>query len=1590
MNTEQSLISKSQSESFSSIGQKTNNLLKGYDQIFPFYDSLFQFSSIPNILYQLFIFFFYFQNVYVCFWVSKSNRILWNTNDDLSNQFLHYFSSIFLFQPIDNNYLTSFIVFIILSFIILMIFIGHIICYKLTHHFIKQTLTLSRIFIELAPMIMINPLGLLFGRSLTDLIDKDYSTITIFTCIFSLVFLILMSLLFYFNCTMITASPYLGENILSAFTQDTLKYLGLCNSLFLAFSIITAHFYEWISIVLNVVHILPMIYILFLLAQRPFTQIVTNMIFFSNCTFSIFVDIVVLLFRLLKNNKTHIFLLVCLGLVIISTVGSILFFIIQRKILTKKTTPSNVELENNGHLSIDIEKKDLLDSLHIQSRKYLAHLYLYFCFEELDPLILDFLIIKYILLKYTDTPMLMKCMKIISFFPMEIRLLSSLASDGFKRRDLSTGDRFTLFELNHIIIIRQSSSSVAASDKLRELKTASKDIIFDAIQFWEHPTINFVQLHSMTTRIKTMKSLWEEALQEYPNSSQHSEEYCNFLIECSTDFSGAVLQKHRANLIEGGRNFSIDKCFRNFCTNFPGLLKKNIVDTNGSFVSKKNKNKGSSASSSYNNNVGASQATLSSIDAAVEEGIAKSLISHARTRLALQMSTKTKKARGIIRMWYVTLWTLIATLISTMFAFIFFYPYFNHRLNDVNRIELANHIHSSYYSSDFALLMVMAEKLGIFDLTALYNSIGDVDNDILEYQYFSVEDWEHEAIYHNVQAQNYYEKFLSSIAELSHQGIDIYELTGPLLAQDQMELFFCKNETILEGQKENLQTVLSYQFVAQAIVVGNKDYANWFTKLNEFCSIMKNSETVSDSLAVMKGFLTTESDTEYRNSKKVIDKVAYILPPIVFVVVIVPFLVQIILMYCEIRNFLKMMQTFDNTVKHEATQPLRRDNSFDISKRSEDSESSTRPIVALIILFGLSLAIFSVGLFAQLYFVVHYYNDKFEQTNLWIIAARKCRTLIIEILHFSAEVILITNSIIVPTTHITTTNELITLIQGKITILHDSMKAITTDTEDFPSVYGYDDTLDYLLHSEQCTINMSQESLHEMYRCSSVEHLISFVVDLVTELSVKIDSYEGKIVKEVPLNLFHIIDVHVIPMMKNVEDRFVDLSINFLAKYKSIMTGIFVALIAIILLLFIILIYIITYYNKCFSTALILLRRVSPLSIVSKPDILSYLLDRSDMVRSQLMTTSHSVIHNSSDCILCISLAGVIETINPAVTNLLGYTPEQLLGQPASIILDESDQAKIASQTILIKNKQSSSTYEDHISAISDDESSTPCSLTILGMVKDDIIKSFVFILRDEAELLKQQAEAESAKKQSEQLLYQILPPNIVLRLNQGEKDICFTVPSSTIMFIDIVKFSEYASTLTPKEIMSNLSLLFGAYDEVIQSYNMLLKIKLIGDVYMCAGGLFDPDSQPVLHAEQMVQFGLDILSIIDETNIKLNAILSVRIGINTGGPLIAGVLGIDKPVFDIIGDPINIAARLQSTDIPGNIQISQDTYSLIKDNDSFCIESRGEVFLKGKGKTNAFLVKKVIEQSNSLLVLQTPSEFAIRTPIELSHSEST
>jgi class 3 adenylate cyclase len=147
---------------------------------------------------------------------------------------------------------------------------------------------------------------------------------------------------------------------------------------------------------------------------------------------------------------------------------------------------------------------------------------------------------------------------------------------------------------------------------------------------------------------------------------------------------------------------------------------------------------------------------------------------------------------------------------------------------------------------------------------------------------------------------------------------------------------------------------------------------------------------------------------------------------------------------------------------------------------------------------------------------------------------------------------------------------------------------------------------------------------------------------------------------------------------------------------------------------------------------------------------------------------------------------------------------------------------------------------------------------------------------------------------------------------------------------------------------MGILADLFGAFDKRLQRLESLTKIKIFGDTYMCASGLFGHSEHQSV--EEIVTFAVECLDSLEDLNMKKLSSFQVRIGINSG-PLIACVLGSDKLAFDIIGDTINVAARLQSTADPNTVQVSEATFRVARDMSQWHFESRKNVKIKGKGE---------------------------------------
>lgn len=302
--------------------------------------------------------------------------------------------------------------------------------------------------------------------------------------------------------------------------------------------------------------------------------------------------------------------------------------------------------------------------------------------------------------------------------------------------------------------------------------------------------------------------------------------------------------------------------------------------------------------------------------------------------------------------------------------------------------------------------------------------------------------------------------------------------------------------------------------------------------------------------------------------------------------------------------------------------------------------------------------------------------------------------------------------------------------------------------------------------------------------------------------------------------------------------------------------------------------------------------------------------------------------------------------VNPALARLYKYdSPEQLMQSITNIeeqvyvdrnrrqefIRLVTTQEKVTNFESEVYCRDGSTIWiSENAKAVRDDNGDI---LFFEGSVQDITAKR-------QAELALRQEQAKS-----ERLLLNILPKTVAERLKSEQTAmIADSYSDVSILFADIVEFTALASTMSPMEVVGLLNSIFSTFDALAEKYH-LEKIKTVGDEYMVVGGLPDPNPH---HAQAIAHMALDMQQTIRQFQTKFHRPMSLRIGINTGS-VVAGVIGQKKFSYDLWGDAVNLASRMESQGEPGKIQVSEMTYVRLRD--QFHFTCRGVIPIKGKGQ---------------------------------------
>ena len=224
--------------------------------------------------------------------------------------------------------------------------------------------------------------------------------------------------------------------------------------------------------------------------------------------------------------------------------------------------------------------------------------------------------------------------------------------------------------------------------------------------------------------------------------------------------------------------------------------------------------------------------------------------------------------------------------------------------------------------------------------------------------------------------------------------------------------------------------------------------------------------------------------------------------------------------------------------------------------------------------------------------------------------------------------------------------------------------------------------------------------------------------------------------------------------------------------------------------------------------------------------------------------------------------------------------------------------------------------------------------------------------LRDKE--IKYQDKIKKEQRKSENLLLNILPSSTANRLKSGETLIADDIEDATVLFADIPRFTSLSSKITAKELVMLLNKIFSKFDEILSRYS-LEKIKTIGDNYMLAGGIPNPNKD---HAKSVALMALEMIDVMPEISKDVNHDLEIRIGMNSG-PLSAGVIGKKKFVYDLWGDTVNVASRMETSGKTNQIHVSEASYLHLKD--MFNFVKCEKIDIPGKGMMQTyFLTNKI------------------------------
>jgi PAS domain S-box-containing protein len=344
-------------------------------------------------------------------------------------------------------------------------------------------------------------------------------------------------------------------------------------------------------------------------------------------------------------------------------------------------------------------------------------------------------------------------------------------------------------------------------------------------------------------------------------------------------------------------------------------------------------------------------------------------------------------------------------------------------------------------------------------------------------------------------------------------------------------------------------------------------------------------------------------------------------------------------------------------------------------------------------------------------------------------------------------------------------------------------------------------------------------------------------------------------------------------------------------------------------------------------------------------------LEKQNIQLQQAEEKYRSIFENATEGIFQATPEGKYITANPALARVFGYSsPDELITEITNIGKQLYVEPMRRDDLVaLMKREYNLSDFESEVKR---KDGSVIWISENIRTVRDanGALLYYEGSVTDITERKHSEVALRQARKRAELLLLNILPQPIAERLKRGQRTLAESFEDVTVMFADLVDFTKFSAQTSPTELVELLNVIFSKFDRLAEQHR-IEKIKTIGDAYMVVAGL--PTPRPN-NARAIAEMALDMQDSIAQLNIELAKSFRLRIGIHSG-PVVAGVIGIKKFSYDLWGDTVNIASRMESQGLPGSIQVSATTYERLRG--SYLFEERSPIQVKGKGEMITYLL---------------------------------